>query len=74
MFTESFSHLEKSFEFFARSPAKNPENVLLKRDYAETLEQTAKAFAEVASGRIGEGKKDLAERANFLLTKSREFQ
>jgi len=74
MFTESFSQVEKSLEFFARSPARNPENVLLKRDYAETLEQTAKAFADMATGRGGEPKKDLAERANFLLTKSREFR
>jgi len=72
--TESFNYLEKSLELFTRSPGKNPENVLLKRDYAETLERTAKAFAGAANGRGDERAKGLAERANFLVAKSRELR
>ena len=71
-FAESFSHQEKSLEFFNRSLVKNSENVLIKRDYAETLERTAAIFAP-ATKRLNRKKaKDWQARLVALLDKSRE--
>jgi non-specific serine/threonine protein kinase/serine/threonine-protein kinase len=69
---EALLNQEKSLEFFNRSLAKSPDNIELKRSFAEVAEQTAKTYIQLAKRANSEKAKEFREKADLLFEQSRQ--